>query len=128
MYTIQNHRINFALIAFVEIREDSLHLNGLGANIVLDRTTDPNATHALLIDLREVRNWLPANGRLVNPGHIVSMTWPEEGMVKVNAGGTEIWVTDKDEVKALMDHHAGPYIQPLHAAPQAPAAAEEKAA
>lgn len=125
MYTIQNHRINFALIAFVEIREESLHVNGPGADIVLDRTADPNGTHALLIDLVEVRNWLRANGKLVNPAHIVAITWPEQGMVKVNVGGTEIWVTDKDEVKALLDHHAGPFIQPLN---QAPPEAEEKAA
>lgn len=127
MYTIQKHRINLDLIAFVEIGEESLHVNGPGADIVLDRNTDPNATHALLIDLREVRSWLPANGKLVNPAHIITMTCPEHGVLKVNVAGTEIWVSEREELKGLMNHHAGLFSQPLYPSASQPPSEQEAA-
>ena len=101
MITMQNYRVNLDQIAYVEIGDEVLKLNGPGAGaIILDKSSD--AAIDLLLNLESERfGWMYANGKLINPKHIVSMTKTEEGHLKVYVNGIEIFVPDEEERATL---------------------------
>lgn len=94
--TIENHRINLDQIAMVELGEGCLKLKGPGAEIIIDKASEGGID--LLLNLESERfGWLYANGHLVNPKHVVSITRTSEEHMKVNVGGVEIWIPDEEE-------------------------------
>lgn len=97
-YAIQHYRINLTAISHVAIGEETLRVNGPGADITLDKST-PEA--ADFLEFLRLADWVEANGNLVNPALIVYMAVNDEGYLHINAGGTIIWVPDEEQMTKI---------------------------